>query len=284
MALKLWRGIPLIDDSTGSDDLFGFVDPDGNKVGRGCVPRDYTRQPAGSVGQPPSEMELIPESEWSERCKVQEETQSSLEHIYLSGPGGTPRFVNLDQNGHGYCWAYSIGHCLMMARLRDNQPIVRLNPHSVAAIIKRGADEGGWCGLSAEFVRKYGIAPEGNGPGEWPLHSRNISLDNASMRVSMARFQATEDWIEMDAQAYDRNLTRQQIATCLLSNMPTAVDFDWWGHSVDSIRLVEVERGSFGGLILNSWKGWGRHGLAVIQGDKWKPMGAVSIRTTKTLA
>lgn len=284
MALKLWRGIPLIDDSTGSDDLFGFVDPDGNKVGRGCVPRDYVRQPVGSVGQPPSEMELIPESEWSERCKVQEETQSSLEHLYLRGPNGGPVFTNLDQDGDGYCWGYSTGHAAMLARLRDNQPHVRLNPHSICAIIKRGANEGGWCGLSAEFLRKYGIAPEGNGPGQWPLHSRNISLDTPEMRASMSRFKVTEDWIEMTEPAYDRNLTLQQIATCLLGDNPTAVDFDWWGHSVCALRLVEVERGSFCGLILNTWKGWGRHGLAVIQGDKWKPMGAVAIRTTKTLA
>ncbi len=142
----------------------------------GLVPRDYSTDPE-EMFSPPSDMQLIPESEWDARFDEQEELKSSLEHIYLSGPNGEPAFPTLDQNGHGYCWAYSVGHAIMIDRLRRNLPLVRLNPHSVAAIIKRGRDEGGWCGLSAKFARENGYGVEGNGSGQWPLHSRDLRHD-----------------------------------------------------------------------------------------------------------
>lgn len=412
MALATWNGYPLINDESPMDDLVGAIGPDGAERMRGCVPRDYSVQPAETFA-PPSDIQVIPESEWADRIKEQDEQKSSLEHIYLSGPGGAARFVNLDQNGNGFClrkgarvlmangtlrrieevrhgdevishkyrrqrvirptsrlydgpmrsvtvgersltvtsehefydpradtwvtacdlepgstvlhnaqrrdlpegsltdshtsgaeevhclevagdhsfiaegfavhncWAYSTGHCTMLARLRDNMPMVRLNPHSVASIIKGGRDEGGWCGLSAKFLRENGIAPEGDGPGEWPLFSRRISLDTPAMRTSMARFKTTEDWVDLTQPVYDQTLSRGQIGTALLSNQPTALDFAWWGHSVCGVRVVQVEPGSFGWLILNSWKGWGRSGLGVIQGSKMGVMGAVSLRVIR---
>lgn len=278
MAYKLWNGIPLIDDSTPPDDLFDVQDGEGNVYGRGYVERDYSLYPE-EMFAPPSEMKLIPRSEWAARISEQEEKQSSLEHIYLGAPGGQPRFPCLDQNGHGYCWAYSTGHTVMISRLRDNQPLVRLNPHSVAAIIKRGVDEGGWCGLSAEFGRRVGYAEEGNGPGQWPLHSRNLANDTPALRASMAKYRITEDWVDLTRPVYYQNLAFDQVATALLGNQPCAVDFNWWGHSVCALRLVQVEAGSFGLLILNSWKNWGRHGLAVLQGDRAIPNGAICTRT-----
>lgn len=85
----------------------------------------------------PSDIEIIPRTEWDARFDEQEERKSSLEHVYLSGPGGTPAFENLDQGTEGYCWAYSVGHSIMMHRLKCNLQYVRLNPHSIAAIIKK---------------------------------------------------------------------------------------------------------------------------------------------------
>ena len=139
----------------------------------GMVPRDYSVDPEPMFAQP-TDMEIIPQSEWDARFDEQEAQQSSLEHIYLSGPGGTPRFVNLDQNGHGYCWAYSTAQSIMIDRLRRNLTSVRLNPHATAAIIKNGRDEGGWCGLSAKWGRENGFAEEGTRTarkteGQWCL-------------------------------------------------------------------------------------------------------------------
>lgn len=282
--LGFYKGhIPIIDDSRDAYALqFPGKDGEGKPVGYGYVPRDFVAQPPNTFSALPSEIQVYPESDWDALYDEQEAQKSSLEHLYLQG-GDSPAFVNLDQNGHGYCWAYSNGTALMLARLRDGQPLVRLNPHSVAAIIKGGADQGGWCGLSAEFIRKHGMAEEGNGPGQWPLHSRSLKNDTAACRESMTRYMVTEDYVDLTASVYDQNLSERQVATCLFNNLPCAVDFNHWSHSVCGIRWVRIERGSFGLLILNSWKGWGRHGLAVLQGGKRRPDGAVCTRVVKAV-
>lgn len=245
----------------------------------GYVERDYATDPE-SMFAPPSNMILIPESEWDARFDEQEELKSSLEHVYLNGPNGEPAFINLDQNGDGYCWDYSVGHSMMIDRLRRNLPMVRFNPHAGAAIIKKGRDEGGWCGLGAKFARENGMAIEGTGSGQWPLHSRNLRYDTPELRTEMAKYRIDEDWCDLTRQVYDQNLTMSQVATCGFNNIPGPRDYNWWSHSVCGIRWVRIERGSWGQLILNSWKGWGRHGLGVLRGSKAVCNGGLAIRST----
>lgn len=287
MALDFYRSsagvdIPIINDDPKARVLaFPGKDASGRAVGYGYVPRDFCAMPDNTFESLPSEIELYSASDLDALYDEQEANQSSLEHMYLSGPGGAPAFVNLDQDGDGYCWSYSGGHSLMMTRLRDRQPVVRLNPHSVAAIIKGGRDEGGWCGLSAKFIRESGMAEEGTGPGQWPLHSRSLSNDNPTTRAAMTKYMVTEDYVDLAKSVYDQNLTEQQLWTCLFNNLPCQVDFNWWGHSVCAIRWVRVSAGSWGLLILNSWKGWGRHGLGVLEGSKRRPDGAVCTRVAK---
>lgn len=265
--------IPIFDDASPHE----ATNPAG--VGYGLVPRDYSIYPQ-SMFSPPTQMQIIPASEWDARYDEQEATKSSLEHLYLSGPNGEPAFRHLDQNGHGYCWAYSTGHAMMLDMLKQNLPPVRLNPHAVAAIIKGGADEGGWCGLSAKFAKEHGYAVEGTGPGQWPLHSRNLKYDTPELRAEMAKHKIVEDWVDLGQQVWNQNLTEAQSATCSFNNIAGPEDFGWWGHSVCRIRHVRLEAGSWGKLILNSWQGWGRHGLGVLRGSKMNCMGALAVRAT----
>lgn len=179
------------------------------------------------------------------------------------------------------CWAYSTGHAIMLARLLMNQPLRRLNPHSVAAIIKGGADEGGWCGLSAEFARRNGYAEEGTGPGQWPLHSRNLKYDTPECRAEMAKFKSTEEWVDLNRPVYDVDMSMLAYSTALFNCMPSPSDFNFWSHSVCAIRRVRISRGNWGTLILNSWLGWGRFGLGVLEGSKAKPDSMLSIRVAR---
>lgn len=267
--MNMYKGvIPIINDDPSTKDI---EFPTGATYG--YVERDYNIYPQ-EMFAPPTEMKLIPESDWDAWYDEQEAQQSSLEHIFL--PNGQPAFVNLDQNGHGYCWAYSIGHAMMISRLASGQPMVRLNPHGPAAIIKGGKDEGGWCGLSAKFARDVGYPST----DFWPIHSRSLSNDTPAMRANCALHKTVEDWADLTRQVYDQNLTKAQLATSLFRNQPCAVDYNHWSHSVCAIRWVRIERGSWGVLILNSWKDWGRFGLGVLQGSKAIPNGAIGMRTT----
>lgn len=280
---EFYKGtIPILDVDHPTAEHKDILYPRG--VEFGYVERDYGIYPE-PMFSPPSEIEVIPASSRDAYFDEQEANKSSLEHIYLSGPNGDPAFVNLDQNGDGYCWSYSTGQAIMLDRLKQFPPapgskVVRLNPHGPAAIIKGGRNEGGWCGLSAQFGTEVGYPVEGTGPGQWPLHSRNLKYDTPECRAQMALHRITEDWVDMTRQVYDRNLTMDQVATCGLLNIPGPRDYNWWGHSVCGVRWVRIEKNSWGQLILNSWKGWGRFGLAVLRGSQSICNGGLAIRVT----
>lgn len=261
--------IPIISDDPSTATVADL--PPGSA--KGYVPRDYAVDPPTMFSALPSSIVLIPRSEWDARFDEQEQQQSSLEHLYLRG--GQPAFENLDQNGYGDCWAFSTGHAIMFDRLKGNQPYVRLNPHGIAVMLRQL--NGGWSGLSAKFARENGVPPDGSGPGQWPGHSRSSSHDTPQLRAEMAKYKTTEEFVDLTRDVYDQNLTVDQLATCLFNNQPSPVDFNWWGHAICAIRWVRIEPGSFGALIINSWKGWGRHGLGVLRGSKTVPDGALSI-------
>lgn len=275
---EFYKGtIPIIDTESPKLEADDRLFSSGNSYG--LVERDYSKFPEPMFA-PPGDMKLILPVDWDAYYDEQEELESSLEHIYLSGPGGTPAFINLNQNGQGYCWYYSIGHSMMMDRLKRSLPIVRFNPHAGALLVKRGRDEGGWCGEAAEHATENGMAVEGKGPGQFPLHSMDMRLITSAVRAEMAKYKIDEQWVDLTRQKWDRNMTVNQVATNGFNNIPGPGDYNWWGHSVCRIRWVRVSRGNWGQLILNSWPQWGRHGLAVLVGNKAVPNGALGIRTT----
>lgn len=176
----------------------------------------------------------------------------------------------------GNCWAHSTTHAVMLSRAVANLPYVPLSAFAVAAIIKNGRDEGGWCGQSAKFARDVGIPDQ----KYWPQGSRQLSRDTSEMRANAALHKITEDWYDLARAIHAQDLTFDQLASCLLRGQPCPVDFNWWGHSVCAMDLVEVEAGSFGIRIWNSWLNWGENGTGIIRGSKAVPDGALCVRQT----
>lgn len=217
-----------------SDDNWGaHVDPaivNGDIKAKGLVPRDYSKTPVGFYGGVPSlvDLKLIPRDEWIPRIQEQEAQKSSLQHIRRkAGPNGG-HIPALDQNGHGYCWSYSAHACIMLWRAVMGLPYKRLSAHAVAAIIKRGRDEGGWAALSADFIVQNGAADVDH----WREKSLDISQDNAAMRQHMKSYLVEGSWRDLAASVYDANFSEDQACTLLLSNIPIQGDFNFWAHSV----------------------------------------------------
>lgn len=267
--------IPIIRRSLNDGFIRGDA-PNGVRY-TGCVPRDYDLDPV-AMGDSPAAMRLYDPSEYDALYDEQEAQESSLGHLFLRG--GKPAFQHLDQNGHGYCWAYSTGHAIMLDRMKQNLTSVRINPHATAAIIKGGRDEGGWCGLSMKWAREHGFAVEGTGPGEWPLHSRNLKYDTPELRAAMGLHKAVEDWYDLGRREYDQVLSDRQLTTCGFTNCPAPVDYMAYSHSMCSLGKVRIERGAWGLLILNSWQGFGYHGLCVIPDSTSRPNNAVALRAS----
>lgn len=294
----------VIHDGTPPAQVFAPV-VSGEVKGHGLVPRDYRTYPA-QMFAPPSDMPLIPEGEWAERIRDKDAAKSWLRDIRDTGNAGQP-IPSLDQNGQGYCWAYSTTACVLLIRALNNQPYVRLSAHAIGCMVKGFRDEGGWCGLSAKYHREVGCPSV----AFWAEKSMSRSNDKPETWANAALHKVTEDWVDLTRDVYDQNLTWAQVVTCALSNIPQANDFNDWSHSVaGGLRLVNgnahrdttraesgklmaaaevarywgldhpVTRG-FGNEIWNSWTDqWGERGMGVRTGSKAIPDGAVALRVT----
>ena len=265
----------LIDDDNWKDEMNPVVD--GEQMMTGAVPRDLTVQPYCSgegAFDAADEMPLIPKSEWSARIKEMEQTKSRLSDIRRIALNGKP-IPALDQNPQGYCWAYSTGSAIMLARAVANMPYVRISPHAVACKIKNFRDQGGWGALSMEFAVKTGYPSE----TYWPQKSMQRHNDNEQTWQDAAKHKVTHGWWDLSKDVYSRNLGFDMTMTLLMCRVPVVVDFGWWSHSVCAMDPVEVEPGSFGIRILNSWSDkWGDLGEAVLRGSKAHPDGSVAPR------
>lgn len=252
--------IPIIDCS--KEENVALVNPMG--VGSGLVPRDFGECPHQCYGAHPSEIKVIPESDWDAYYEEEEATESSLEHLFLRG--GKPAFVNLDQNGDGDCWAYSTGHAIMFEYLRTGVPpdkIPRVNPHYIATLLRRF--NGGWCGASMDVATRLGCCEEGDGPDQWPRWSHNAGLLNQTRADAALKNKVVRNIYDMAKPVYGQTMVRGQIATCGLTRTPSPTDYNEMSHSMLQIRWARVERGSWCPLIINSWKNWGRFGLGVLR-------------------
>lgn len=239
----------------------------------GCIPRDYDVDPV-EMRDDPSGMVLIPESDWDAHYEASEAAEDSLEHILLRAIAAG-EFEFLDQDGFPDCWAHSTAHALMIDKLKQNLHPVRLNAVAVATLLKQ--TNGGWSGLSMKFAREHGFPVVGGEPGEWPYQSRR-GKDTPELRAAMARHKSLEDWYDLGRKEWDQELSQKQIATCLFNNLPVPSDYNRFRHAMLSIRHVRIERGSWGRLTLNSWQGFGHHGLCVLA-EMW-PDGAVVLRSS----
>lgn len=266
---------PVIDDSTPNDFLF---DP---AHARGAVPRDYAVQPVEMMAAP-DDFKLPPKSEWSDRAKELEKEQATLRHV-VERARAAGRFRDCYQNGDPFCWSHSTAHGIMVAREAAGQPPLKLSAYMLACLSdERGyRGEGGWSALSAVTAERVGVCPE----SMWPEGQKRRTLDTTAMRAEAAKYKITEPMVDLTRDVYWRNLPFDTVVGCLLTGRPVMVDFNWWAHAVLAVRAVEVERGSWGIEILNSWSlAWGDQGFGILRGSRAVPDGAVAVNTVRKVA
>lgn len=292
-----------------------FVDDttvDGEKKGRGLIPRNYQTHPVGFYGAKETlavDMPLIPDGEWAQRLKDMEDSQSSLVDLRNSGWDGG-RIPSRDQNGKGYCWAHSGTSAHLLIRARDGQPYADLSAYAIACIIKQFQDEGGWGAQGVDFQVERGCPTA----KYWAQQSMSRSNDNPETWADAAKHKIIEGWWDLNSAQYDRNLTWQQVMSALLSRTPLVCDFNWWSHSVCGAKPVNganmrkktrtmagklmslkafdkawgmnhpVTMG-FGLTIWNSWgDSWSDAGMGNLAGSKAIPDGCVAPRTVGVAA
>jgi len=274
MAIELYRGkIPIIRRSLNDGFIRGTPD---DLPSTGCVERDYDIDPV-AMGDSPAAMKLVEDSELDAIFDEQEAQESSLEHMYVRD--GSPAFEFLDQNGFPDCWFHSTAHALMVDRMKQGLPPVRFNAVAGATLLNQ--TNGGWCGLSMKFIREKGCPVIGSGPGEWPYHTRS-NHDSPELRANMAKYKSLEDWYDLGRREWDQKLSQRQLRTLGCGNIPVPTDYNKYGHSMLMIRLVRIEKGHWGRLTLNSWKGFGYLGLCVIPETTADVNNAVALRVSSS--
>jgi hypothetical protein len=246
------------------DNYLSFLDGPDDRPRRqkGHIRRNHATHPVGCYAAAPMlDIPVMSDDEIQKGIRRQEETQSSLEHIRMRGDHGQP-IPALDQNGQGFCWAYSTTGAVQMLRARNNQPYVPLSGHMIGCLVKGYRDQGGWNGESLDFAKQNGIASQ----KLWKPQSMSQSNDTPEMRHDALRRRVTE-FRELSHAADER---KRQLATLLLQNFGVMGDFNWWSHSVCILRLLAWN--PFKILILNSWSNsWSRLGMGEIEGSKALP-------------
>ncbi|NBW14581.1 MAG: hypothetical protein EBR82_41935 [Caulobacteraceae bacterium] len=278
----------------------------GSAVKRGLVPRNYASHPAGSYEGAVRAVDLrpIPAAEWPDRLRDLRASGALLSQIRAAGKDGR-MIPSTDQNGRGYCWYHSGVSCCLLVRARDGQPFSDLSAYAGACKIKGFRDEGGWGAQGVDFMRKYGTPTS----QFWPQRSTSRAHDNESTWADALKYRVDEGWIDLDSSQYNRNLAWSQVVTCLLSGHPVVCDYNWWGHSVCGMDLVDGQRafadsrlangkrptakefeavwdmsdhvtGGYGIRIWNSWgDSWSENGEGVLPPSRSVPDGSVAIRT-----
>lgn len=237
----------------------------------GLIPRDFRQYPVGyMMYAKPFDLPLLTDEQIEAGMKRQADEKSSLIDLRDKAANGS-RMPSYDQNGQGYCWAYSSTCAASLTRVRDGQPYIRLSAHKVGCFVKGYRDQGGWNAQSVEHIATMGVPSE----DLWPAKSMSKGNDTPAMRENAAQHKITE-WMDLDDGG--ANLKRQ-IATALLANMPTAVDFNWWSHSVCAVKMVSWN--PFKYIIWNSWSdSWSDAGMGVLADSKAIPQGAIACRAS----
>lgn len=297
----------VINDSNARDYTSKIQIVDGQPKAKGLVPRNYKTHPTGfySCETPYDavQMPLITDTqEIRNRLKDQIDNKYRLSDYCRRGNNGNP-IPARDQNGRGYCWIHSGCSALIAIRARDNMPYVSLSAYAGACLIKNYRDEGGWGAQGLDWIMERGLPDE----KYWPQQSVSRSNDKPETWENAKSYRLTEGWIDSSQAQYDRVLTFQQVVTCLLVGVPVISDFNWWGHSVcaldvvdgtsmrDSTRTptgklmqlrkfeeywgIDTVTTGFSIRIWNSWgDSWSDQGMGVLTGNKAIPDGATAPR------
>lgn len=256
------QGCPVIDE----DDALAVPSPPGGSLRcRGRIPRDYQQQPLGFMSCAPAYgMPVIPRSEWDERIRDLERSQSRIPDI--CDAMGLKR---KNQRSTNYCWIFAPVYALEIMRVVQGQDYVELSPASCGSKITNFRNVGGWGTAGLKYLVDYGAVPS----RLWPDTAIERQFDTPAADNERRRFQVDE-WDDLPT-------TFDAVADRVLNGFPAPIGLNWWGHEVTATALVKLDgTGRYGMLIDNSWGSeWGQNGRAVLTEAKATPDDAVSPRS-----
>lgn len=226
----------------------------GELMGRGLIPRDFSARPYGSIfGLPAMALPEFTDEEIEDRIADQERHKSSLFHMRADYG-----IRSLDQASYPYCWAFSTTKAIMYLNARANNPVEELSGWMLGSVASNFQKTGGWCEYSLQAAREVGVCSL----AEWPQGGTSRSLWNATTKEQAAKRKVLE-WSDMPGD--DRERLLRIMRSLLVMNIPVMVECNRWLHSVCAFQALPKKKYR----IDNSWTpDWGDDGCAVMD---WLP-------------
>lgn len=230
----------------------------------GCKPR--ISQPGSLKFAAPPTFALIPRNEMASRSKDLVAAGADLRSI--STRAG---IKSKDQGQTNYCHANSPALAIEILRAVQGESPVVLSPGSIGGPVTGYRNEGAvieddlrqiveFGAATVDFVPANQISKSGWKPG---------AMENAALH------KVTHWW---DLGAKDSGMFNR-CATLVLQGIPVCVGYNWWGHAVTLVGLVDLGGGKLGFVFRNSWgSSYGDDGYGILAEGKGTPDSAYAPR------
>lgn len=166
-----------------------------------------------------------------------------------------------NQDGWGYCWAYSLAMSVMLSRAAEGMQHVVLSPFSLSWLVN-DRNAGYYLDSAINGARQRGLATMEYCP-EFTMNKKSGWQQNALLH------RPTEWW-----DCSPSNMTGHCIAV-LRTGRPLYMAYNWWNHALCIVGM----RWSNGVV----WQIRNSHGESDViegQGSKWTPDEAYGVRAT----
>ena len=201
--------------------------PDPTKFSKGYMARNYDACPEGSLAfaSPFPDDQLVPMSEVLDRIREKEKYEATPIHTHrrLVERGKVSPVLN--QNGIGYCHAFSPTVMIRMLRAMQNLEDVELSASSIGGPVTNFTNSGAYIFNDLQHIARYGVCPVNYG-GEviYPMTTtKNHWTPTAKQLASKS---ICEEYWE------GTNRNDHQALSCLLTDKPVCGGWNWWGHAV----------------------------------------------------
>ena len=237
------------------------------KLGTGYVPRNYLKEPYGSLPYAVQfPLPIIPENEWPDRIQELDGSDNSVEALIEAAP----KIPTNDQERSSTCWAQSAVKAVEVERriqIPDPSAYVKLSPGFVAGPPNNYRDIGGWPGDAVAFMAKHGVCPA-------KFHDPN----DATHRATPDAYEAAKAFMVLEWIEFERRNFAQQM-TLLFNRKVYAAGYGHMGHAMLAIAPKLLGPRKYGILNLNSWGEANRYmilaGSKAIADDGISPTGVL---------
>jgi len=232
--------------------------------GTGLIERNYQECPVGYNSRP-FNLPLLTKAQQAEFLAAKKASKSSLRELRRTYLAGKP-IPSTNQEQTNYCWSYSSVSAVMLLRAKQGEPHEQLSGAANAAKIKNFKNVGGWGSQSLERSASFGVP----NIAHWAEGTAGLNRhwDSPQTWENAAKHKVVE-WMDLEPRNVD------QLVTCLLLDIPVVSDFNWWGHSVCSMEVIQLN--PLRTMIWNSWGDrWGDLGEGILEGSKAIPDGMIA--------